>query len=182
MSNLIFVGIGVVFFLGLFLYLAIFVGFDGVDFGGKDDANRVHVRPKGYRARPVVMNASEQALYFEIRKQLPAEYHLFPNMRIADFIDARHGVGFYHRRNKILPKHVDFLVCDRSFKPVVAIELNGSSHQRADRIERDALVADIFSQAELAFEVIQVGTDFRTQVTTILGKHWAPQRQIVEAL
>ncbi|MBP9668953.1 MAG: DUF2726 domain-containing protein [Candidatus Pacebacteria bacterium] len=124
------------------------------------------------------MNASEQALFFEIRKQLPAEYHLFPNMRIADVIDAVHGVGFYNRRNKILPKHVDFLICDRSFKPIVAIELNGSSHQRADRIERDALVADIFSQAELPLEVVNVGTDFQTQVSTITEKHWAPHRNV----
>ena len=100
------------------------------------------------------MNKSEAAFFFELQKQLPQGYYIFTKMRIADMIDALHGNGFYYRRNKILPKHIDFLVCDRNFKPVVAIEVNGTSHNRADRIERDKLVNQVFKDAQLPLEFI----------------------------
>jgi hypothetical protein len=120
-----------------------------------------------YRKRASVMNKSEMAFFFELQKQLPQEYHIFPNMRIADFIDAVDGKGFYNRRNKILPKHIDFLVCDQYFKPLVAIEVNGSSHRRFDRIERDELVRQIFADAKLPLEFVDVGTNFAQSVTRV---------------
>jgi hypothetical protein len=120
-----------------------------------------------YRKKESVMNKSEQAYFYELKKQLPEGYHIFPNMRIADMINAVDGKGFYNRRNKILPKHIDFLVCDRYFKPVVAIEVNGSSHRRADRIERDDQVKRIFAEAKLPLEWVDVGTNFNSAVARI---------------
>src|SRR5262245_9353477 len=68
-----------------------------------------------FRSIPCVMNRSEAAFYHELRRQLPNGYYIFPKMRIADFISAVDGRGFYQRRNYILPKHIDFLVCDSYF-------------------------------------------------------------------
>ena len=124
-------------------------------------------QPRGYQTRSSVMNRSEIAFYFELEKQIPKEYHIFPNMRIADFIDATDGKGFYNRRNKILPKHVDFLICDPSFKPIVAVEVNGSSHHRRDRIERDELVREIFAEAKLPLEWVDVGSSFEQSVARV---------------
>jgi len=113
------------------------------------------------------MNRSEQAFFYELQKQLPNGYHIFPNMRIADFIDAVDGPGFYYRRNRILPKHIDFLVCDHYFRPVVAIEVNGSSHRRPDRIDRDEQVKQIFEDAKLPLEFVNVGTNFAENIARI---------------
>ena len=120
-----------------------------------------------YRVKSSVMNKSEQAFFYELRKQLPQGYHIFPNMRIADTLEAVDGKGFYKRRNEILPKHIDFLVCDRYFKPVVAIEVNGSSHRRADCMERDELVTQIFADAKLPLEWVDVGTSFEMFIARI---------------
>jgi len=107
------------------------------------------------------------AFFFELRRQLPAGYHIFPNMRIADIMDPVDGEGFYKRLYAILPKHVDFLICDSYFKPIVAIEVNGSSHYRPDRIERDKLVKQAFSDANLPLEVVNVGTSFINSVSRV---------------
>lgn len=120
-----------------------------------------------YRVRASVMNKSEQAFFYELQRQLPSGYHIFPNMRIADIINAVDGKGFYNRRNKILPKHIDFLVCDRHFKPIVAIEVNGSSHRRPDRVERDGLVKEVFADAKLPLEFVDVGTSFAESIGRI---------------
>src|SRR3989344_9285204 len=90
----------------------------------------------GYRKKDSVMNKSEAAFFFELQRQIPNNYFIFPKMRIADIIDATEGYGLQYRKNKILPKHIDFLICNSYLNPVVAIELNGSSHNRPDRIER----------------------------------------------
>jgi hypothetical protein len=115
------------------------------------------------------MNGSERAFFFELQKQLPQGFYAFPNMRIADMLEAIDGKGFYKRRNEILPKHIDFLICDSYFKPVLALELNGSSHRRIDRIERDGRVKEIFEDAGLHLEFIQVGASFQREIERILA-------------
>jgi hypothetical protein len=90
-------------------------------------------------------------------------------MRIADIVDAASGRGFYKRRNKILPKHVDFVVCDKYFKPVLAIELNGSSHRRADRIESDGLKQRVFNDAGLPLIAVPVCADFAEEIAKAMS-------------
>jgi hypothetical protein len=81
-------------------------------------------------------------------------------MRIADIIETKSGRGYYKQRNKILPKHIDFLICDPDLKPVCAIEIDGSSHDAPERRERDELVNYIFKSVGIYLKRVQVGEDF----------------------
>jgi hypothetical protein len=125
------------------------------------------VKRDGYRKRDFVMDKREMAFFHELERQLPSEYYIFPKMRIIDMIDATEGQGLRYRKNKIMPKHIDFLICNSYFNPVVAIELNGSSHNRPDRIERDNLVSEIFKVANLPLEIVNVGADFNQSILKI---------------
>lgn len=122
----------------------------------------------GYMKKGSILNTSEKAFFHELRKQLPAEYLICPQVRIADILRPLDGSGYYFRRNKILPKSVDFLICDSDFRPKVAIEVNGSSHRRTDREERDELVRRIFTEAGIPLEFVSVGTSFSTAVQKVL--------------
>jgi hypothetical protein len=52
--------------------------------------------------------------------------------------------------NRIAAKHVDYLLCDPvTMKPLVAVELDDASHNRADRKGRDELVDKVFQAAGL---------------------------------
>lgn len=65
--------------------------------------------------------------------------------------------------NRINRKHVDFLICEsREMKPLFAIELDDSSHNRSDRIERDAFVDEVFETAELPLIHIPVRASYNT--------------------
>jgi len=121
----------------------------------------------GYKKRFRIMNESEAALFFELRKQLPKDCYVFPYMRIADVVDAVNGSGFYRRRNKILPKHLDFVVCNSNFTPIVAIELNGGYHRRPDRIKMDEEKEEILKDAKLPLVTIRVGDSFADAVLSI---------------
>ena len=60
--------------------------------------------------------------------------------RLADFIDHEDGAGF----NKISQKHVDFLIFrNEDWLPMMAIELDDSTHNTADRRKRDAFVNNL---------------------------------------
>lgn len=132
-----------------------------------EESNLQFKKKAEYRKRSSVMNSSEEAFFFELKKQLPEGYYIFPKMRIADMIDAIHGSGFYFRRNKILPKHIDFLICDSHFKPIVAIEVNGGYHNSSSQKDKDLIKKEIIENAGLAFEIVNVGSDFSQSIERI---------------
>ncbi len=118
----------------------------------------------GYRKRLSVMDKKEAALFFELKKQFSDKYYIFPKMRIADVVDTNHGQGFYNRRNKVLPRHLDFVICNLSFVPMLVIELNGGYHNRPDVAERDKQKKQILEEAKLPLFTINVGDDFSLAV------------------
>lgn len=124
-----------------------------------------------YRKRVTLMNGSEAAFFHELMKQLPNNYYVFPKMRIADLVTAEDGEGYYSRFNRIIRKHIDFVVSDNTFTPALAIELNGSSHQRQDRANRDEFVKRVFSNANIPLEFVNVGSNFEQTVRDLLRKH-----------
>ncbi len=121
----------------------------------------------GYKKKKILLNDSESTLFFELRKQLSQNYYIFPNIRLADIVEAIDGTGFYKRRNKILPKHIDFIICDLLFKPLVAIELNGSSHDKSNRKDDDREKRKILEEAKIPLIVIKIGDNFIDEVLKI---------------
>ena len=75
--------------------------------------------------------------------------------RIADYVSVtlnqyEKGTQFYRYFNRISNKHVDFLLCSGfTLKPVLAIEIDDTSHNRADRMERDNFVDLVYHVVEL---------------------------------
>ncbi len=86
-------------------------------------------------------------------------------VRIADLIRVEKGSANGRKwLNKILSKHIDFVLCDpRSLEPVVCIELDDDSHNRPDRIERDKFVNDAFDAADLPLLRIPVESSYNAR-------------------
>jgi len=123
-----------------------------------------------YRKRESVLDKREEAFFFELMKQLPTGFYVFPKTRIADVIETTDGKGYYFHRNKILPKHIDFLICNAFFHPIMAIELNGTSHRREDRKESDHQKREILKSAGLPLEFVEVGREFSLEVKNLINK------------
>lgn len=124
--------------------------------------------PKPQAVEPKPQAAEPEVLPFHVRDDFlsPAEcsfYHLLqsaagdwavvcPKVSLADLFFARtgdYGTNTSYR-NRIARKHVDFLLCDpRSMKPLLGIELDDASHNRADRQDRDGFVDQVFAAAGL---------------------------------
>lgn len=124
----------------------------------------------GYKKKLRIMNKTECALFFELKKQISPNYYIFPNMRLADIVITTNNNSDYEARRKnqkIMPKHIDFMICDYNFMPIVAIELNGGYHNNPKQIASDLEKRRILDEAQLPLITINVGDNFNEAVLKI---------------
>jgi hypothetical protein len=95
-----------------------------------------------YRKSDHLLTAAERGFWGVLSQVVDGGYHVAWKVRMADLLWVPDGTGDRQRHlNRILAKHIDFVLCDpRSSEPVVAIELDDSSHEASDRRRRDAFV------------------------------------------
>jgi hypothetical protein len=79
----------------------------------------------------------------------PKGYRLFAQASLKQLVQLPKGSEKAQAwRNRIDRKTVDFVICEpRTLRPVLAIELDDSSHAREDRKARDTLVESILTKA-----------------------------------
>lgn len=104
-----------------------------------------------YARRRKLVTRSELAFYRVLRQAVNNEWEIFAMVRIADLLVVPSGTK-NHRTwlNKVLSKHIDFVLCDKDTLEVLAgIELDDRSHSAPARMRRDQFVNGAFSDAGL---------------------------------
>lgn len=94
----------------------------------------------------------ENAFFRSLEESLVnSPYRVFPNVRLEDLFSITDNTNRASVRGRLKAKHVDFLIVDASqdFKPVMAIELDGRSHQRERQQYNDQVKDVIFRSAGL---------------------------------
>lgn len=103
--------------------------------------------------RKSLFSPAERSFLGVLDSNLPAGTRVFGKVRLEDIFGVKAGLERGERqaaRNRISRKHVDFLLVRSSdLVPVAGIELDDSSHDDADRQERDQFVDSVFSSAGL---------------------------------
>lgn len=105
------------------------------------------------------ISAAELNFFFNLKAVVGDSTQIFSKVKLSDLFYAKTGDFGKNRTytNKIDRKHVDFLLCDsKTLKPILGIELDDKSHQRADRQERDDFVNHVFEAAKLPLMHISV--------------------------
>ena len=114
---------------------------------------RLYAQPKRfpYQPRGRLVTKTELRFYRSLYKAVQDDFEIFAMVRIADLLRVEPGTANYRKwLNKILAKHIDFVICDPgSLEPRACIELDDSSHQRPERMERDEFVDKAFESAGL---------------------------------
>lgn len=106
-----------------------------------------------YAVRDDFLSESELSFYKVLQQALKGKAVVCPKVGLGDvfFITTYEKSKHASYSNKINKKHVDFLVCSiEDLKPLYGIELDDTSHQRQDRIDRDRFVNKVFESAGLA--------------------------------
>ena len=98
-------------------------------------------------------------------------YDIFAKVRLLDLVSFKAEQGRQAAFNRVQAKQIDFLLCDRAMsRPVLAIELDDSSHQRSDRQSRDAFVEQVLEVIGLPALRVPVTRAYDAQQLTALIK------------
>lgn len=100
--------------------------------------------------RANLMTPAELAFYSILSPIIGSTFMISSKVRLADIFQIRIGRGQKAAFNKIVGKHVDFVIVHPSTSRILCgIELDDRSHQRPDRIERDRFVNELFASNHL---------------------------------
>lgn len=119
-------------------------------------------RPGGMRYAPVplLVNESERAAW-RLLHELPLGAHaVCPKVRMEDFLNAQ-GPEWHRLRGHVKSRHVDFLLVDEEWRPILAVEVDGASHDRPDRSYADAVKNQAMDVAGVSVLHLRVGEDWR---------------------
>lgn len=106
---------------------------------------------------------AELNFFLNLKSVVGDSVQIFSKVKLGDLFYAKTGDYGKNRSytNRIDRKHVDFLLCDpKTLKPILGIELDDKSHQRADRQERDDFVNHVFEAAKLPLIHIPVQRNY----------------------
>lgn len=116
-----------------------------------------------YLKKTYLLTRAEKEFFDILSKIVGTHYLLFAKVRMADLflLPSMDNRSYYHYFGKIKSKHIDFLLCDnKSVEPVLAIELDDSSHSREDRILRDEFVDKLFKTSNFPILHIRVAANY----------------------
>lgn len=120
----------------------------------------MHVSP--YIRRGALLTAAEQRFYLRLYQAVGTEVLICPKVRLADVIEVRgDAIEWQAAWNRIAAKHVDFvLTTPDTLRPLLAIELDDSSHMLARRQQRDELLDRAVMAAGLPILRVRVRRDY----------------------
>ncbi len=126
--------------------------------------------PWPYRSKKYFFSRSEQEFLKALSSAISHQkFVIFPKVRLADFIEVTvTGAEYQKWWNKIRSKHIDFLIWNiEQSKVVLAIELDGKSHESEKMIERDEFIKKLYETVGLKLERVKVGEDFNSRAQEI---------------
>ena len=105
-----------------------------------------------YERQAYFLSPAEKAFYDVLDELVGEDVVICPKPAVREVLRVRGNVRRDRQKyfNWISQKHVDFVLCDRETMQILcAVELDDSSHERADRRQRDAFMDKAFRKAKL---------------------------------
>ena len=88
-----------------------------------------------YAKRP--LTTPEQVLYFRLVESLP-QHIVLAQVQVSRVLGVKKGFKFNEWNNRVNRLSYDFVICSKDATVIAAVELDDSSHERADRKSTDA--------------------------------------------
>ncbi|HYE03855.1 MAG TPA: DUF2726 domain-containing protein [Phycisphaerales bacterium] len=115
--------------------------------GRQPSAHPASGEPLAYRRKDWLVSRAEKSFYgvlLQALPMLPEPAVVMAKVRLADLLYLPRDMDRSTRvsqQNRVNSKHVDFVLCAAdTLRPLLAIEIDDSSHDAEDRQERDSFV------------------------------------------
>lgn len=120
-----------------------------------------------YEVADSLFSPAERSFFGVLTAIAGEETIITSKVRLADVFGIKKGLERGERQralNRVSAKHVDFLLLRKTDgRPLLGIELDDASHQRADRKARDGFVDEVFAAAGLPLVHIPVQRTYSAQ-------------------
>jgi len=128
-----------------------------------------------YRLRDDFLSPAELSFYRVLHSAVANRAAVCPKVNLKDLFFVTGSNESQAYRNKIDRKHVDFLLCDPgSMQPLLGVELDDKSHQRADRQARDEFVNEVFKVAGLQLLHVPAKSSYNVgELSSLITPHLA---------
>lgn len=118
-----------------------------------------------YYKKKYLLSQAEVSFFRALEEAIENKYYIFSQVHLSDLLyiktDRKELLKY---RNKIDRKSVDFVITDKNYlSPLLAIELDDSSHYRKNRIDRDDFVEDAFEGAGLPLLRVKNSSSYNVQ-------------------
>jgi hypothetical protein len=105
-----------------------------------------------YTSRESLLTKNEAAFYHGLRRVVSDQFVVTMKVRLADVLKCDRDAWKAGHGNRIISKHIDFVLVDPdSTKIIAAIELDDSTHRRRDRRARDEFLNESLVAAGIPF-------------------------------
>jgi hypothetical protein len=96
-------------------------------------------RPMPFRRHTILFSSAERSLYRALRSFVP-DYMIFAKVRLVDLVTVSPQQPFW-QRFPLNRKYIDFVVCDATLSPVLAIELDDMHKVKSNRSGDDEVTS-----------------------------------------
>jgi hypothetical protein len=136
-----------------------------------------------YTLQPSILTPAERSFLRALDAIDHTGHRLCAKVRLADIFGIRSGLAPSEQQtalNRITSKHVDFLFVQLDTgAPVLALELDDSSHERLGRRERDAFVDQVFADGGLPLVHIPTSRNYAAnEIKRRIAEAWPKDRAI----
>ncbi len=105
-----------------------------------------------FKRKEFLMNTPERRFFEELTKNTPNNYVVFPQVVLGSIVETtapkNEAIGW---RNKINRKTIDYIIFELPYyKPVIAIEYDGKTHNYSNRMKRDQEVKNILDSSGIS--------------------------------
>jgi len=133
---------------------------------------RSKLRFVSYQKKDSLLTEAERQFFAILQQAVGDRYLVFSQVSLLEILSPVTGLSSrvrYSAHNRIQAKHIDFLLCEKeTTRPLVAIELDDSSHYRSDRVARDNFLNEAFAGAGLPLLHIKTSSHYNPE--TILAE------------
>lgn len=119
------------------------------------------------------VNPSEATFFAMLARTLPRGFHVHGKVRLEDIIRVKRGVPSKIRwslRGRVKSRHIDYLITDKTGRPVMAIELDGASHDPDNLSEADKVKTALFKAASIPLHRVRVGSNFNQNIAIFVSE------------
>lgn len=126
-----------------------------------------------FEKKKSLLRSDELSFYIILQKIVGDEYYLFPQVRLSDLVNIKNGSRDHENLYQLLgTKSVDYVVFSKSaMAPLLAVELNGSSHYSLQRQNRDQLVKTLIESVGIKFLVVDKNSYDQNEISEDIKSH-----------